>query len=165
MSRGPVTIFTDGSAWEGSGGVGVVLIGPRSVLRIAHYLRPVVGFQITNQVAELIAPVVALNRLTPDARVRLYSDSAYLINCFREGWWRNWQRKGWRKSGGREVAHRPLWETLLAFDALHEIEWTHMRGHGRGSEAPALVRWNAITDNLAHTARVERRSWERRTVR
>jgi ribonuclease HI len=165
--RGPVTIFADGSAWEGEGGVGVVLIGPRSVLRIAQYIQParVAPFEVTNQVAELLAATIGLRELRRPARVRLYSDSAYLINCFRQDGIENWRRKNWRKSGGGEVAHRYLWETLEGQAALHEVEWIHMRGHGRSSEAPALVRWNAITDNLAHTARVERRSWERRTER
>lgn len=169
-TRGPVTIFCDGSAWEGVGAVGVVLIGPRSVLRIAALVtsdragrEPLPG--VTNQQAELFAATIALARLSRPTRVRLYSDSAYLINCFRQDWISNWRRKNWRKSGGGEVAHRLYWETLEGLAALHEVEWIHMRGHGRGSEAPALVRWNAITDNLAHTARVERRSWERRTIR
>jgi ribonuclease HI len=163
---GPVAIFTDGSAWEGEGGVGVVVIGPRSVLRIAEYMPPDTALgPVTNQVAELMAAIVALRELNRPTRVGLYSDSAYLINCFRQMWIENWRRKGWRKSGGGEVAHRALWETLEALADVHDVEWTHMRGHGRGSEPGWMRRWNAITDNLAHTARVERRSWERRTTR
>lgn len=161
-----VTIFADGSAWDGRGGAGVVLIGRRSVVRLATYLpglppeRPV-----TNQTAELVAAILGLGKLRRPTSVRLVSDSAYLINCFREDWISNWRRKGWRKSGGGTVAHREFWETIEAMATAHEVEWTHMRGHGRGSEAPALVRWNAVADRLAHTARVEQRSWERRTRR
>lgn len=162
MNRAPVVIYTDGSAHAGAGGVGVVVIGRRSLLRIARYVPPP---GVTNQMTELMAAYLALGALKSPSRVRLISDSAYLINCFNDGWISNWRRKNWRKSGGGEVAHRALWETIEAQAVLHEVEWIHMRGHGRGEESRAMKKWNGVCDKLAHTARVEKRSWTVRTNR
>lgn len=156
-----VVAYTDGSAYQGAGGVGVVILGIEpGPVRIAGYLPPP---GITNQVAELTAAVVAFDFLRNMAEVpvsvTVVSDSAYLINCFVERWYDRWMRKAWVKNG-REVANRPLWETLIAQSALFEVGWIHMRGHGRGPhDTPRMRHWNGITDNLAHTARVERRSW------
>jgi ribonuclease HI len=160
-----ITAYADGSAHAGEGGAGIVLIGPRSVLRSGVYLAPHAVVPVTNQMAELLAAILVFDTLTRPSRVRLVSDSAYLINCFNEDWISNWRRKGWRKSGGGDVAHRVIWETLEAAAAVHEVEWVHMRGHERGDEPPHRVRWNAIADRLAHVARVERRTWTVRSPR
>lgn len=155
-----VVAYTDGSAWQGAGGVGVVVLGvePRAV-RIAGYLPPP---GVTNQVAELQAAVVAFhffrNMAEVPSAVTIVSDSAYLINCFLDRWYDRWIRKNWIKDG-KEVANRPLWETLIAQSALFEVDWRHMRGHGRGDESPTMRKWNRIADNLAHNARVQQRSW------
>lgn len=165
---GSVVAYTDGSAHAGEGGIGVVLIGRRSVLRVAQYLPPDPRGEkpITNQVAELLAAVRALHQIAlPGQTVKLISDSAYLINCFNDEWMINWRRKDWKGAGGKSVAHRPIWETLDALAAVHEVEWVHMRGHGRGDESPRMRHWNGVADALASEARRSKRSWVHRRRR
>lgn len=101
----------------------------------------------TNQTAELMAAIKALSRLSRKRRwsVLVRSDSAYLVNCFREGWIENWRRKGWRHKGG-ERPNRTLWETLEALVAFHDVEFEHVKGHSGDT-------YNERADRLAVAAR------------
>lgn len=156
MSRPDVHIWCDGSAWEGRGGCGVIVVGKRSKLIIAQPLRPVVGYPITNQIAELAAAVMGLKALTSfGVHVRIFSDSEYLINAFTKGWLEKWKERGWRNSAGEPTANKGWWENLDRLAALHTVEWQHMRGHGRGDAEvdPRWVEYNARVDRLASAAR------------
>jgi ribonuclease HI len=42
------------------------------------------------------------------------SDSTYVVNCFRDGWWKGWLARGWKNSQRQPVANRDLWEPLIA---------------------------------------------------
>ncbi len=78
--------------------------------------REMSGFEAhtTNNRMELTAAIEGLSALKEPCRVRLYSDSSYLINGFQKGWVWNWQRRDWiksdkkpvRKSGSLEAADR-----------------------------------------------------------
>lgn len=85
--------------------------------------------ETTNQRMELTAAVAGLGALKEPCRVLLYSDSAYLINAFRQRWLDNWQRNGWKNSKKEPVVNQDLWKELLRLTALHEVEWHKVRGH------------------------------------
>ena len=91
--RPEVVIYTDG-ACSGNPGPG----GWGATLEIEGFEREIFGGEreTTNQRMELRAAIEALEALGPSCRVRLHSDSAYLINCFRQRWYANWQRNGWK---------------------------------------------------------------------
>jgi ribonuclease HI len=78
---------------------------------------------------ELRAAIEGLAALKGRTRVRLYSDSAYLVNAFTQGWITNWQRNGWRTSSKKPVENRDLWEALIAAAAQHQVEWIKVKGH------------------------------------
>ena len=59
----------------------------------------------------------------------MYSDSAYLINAFKEGWIYNWQRNGWKTAGKQDVKNRELWEKIYNFTKIQKIEWIKVKGH------------------------------------
>ena len=42
--------------------------------------------QTTNQRMELTAVIEGLAAISGRRRVRVHSDSAYIVNCFRDGW-------------------------------------------------------------------------------
>lgn len=65
----------------------------------------------TNQRMEVTAVVAALGAL--DGPVEVVSDSTYVVNCFRQGWWVNWEARGWRNSKGQPVANQDLWKPLV----------------------------------------------------
>ena len=62
-------------------------------------------------------------------RVHVHSDSAYVVNCFRDRWWERWERTGWIGASKQPVANRDLWERLLAETRRHDVHWHKVRGH------------------------------------
>lgn len=137
--RPEVIIYTDG-ACSGNPGPG----GWAAVLRYGDHIKEIAGGeeQTTNQRMELQAAIEALSALKRPCRVRLYSDSAYLINAFRERWFDRWLQNGWRNAKGDPVENRELWERLLALARVHTVEWIKVQGHA-GDE------WNERCDKLA----------------
>ena len=83
----------------------------------------------TNQRMELTAAIEGLAAIPGSRRVRLHSDSAYVVNCFRDGWWKRWERDGWLGRGRQAVANRDLWERLLVETRRHDVVWVKVRGH------------------------------------
>jgi ribonuclease HI len=138
-------MYADGSSWDGFGGVGCVLLWKDRILEVKV---PFNGPGCTNQKMEIFAVIVGLMRIKADRprRVIVRSDSAYVVNCFRQGWIENWRRKNWHKSGGGLVANREYWETLELWVALHDVEFEHVRGH-------AGDYYNERADELAGWAR------------
>ncbi len=99
----------------------------------------------TNQRMELRAAVEALSRLKPGSTVELYSDSAYLVNAFLQGWLAKWQRNGWQTVKKKEVENRELWEKLAYYNSLHRIYWKKVKGHSNNP-------YNDRCDELARKA-------------
>ena len=83
----------------------------------------------TNQRMELTGAVEGLAAIAGRRRVHLSSDSAYVVNCFRDRWWEGWQRNGWLNAGKQPVANRDLWERLIAETQRHEVIWHKVKGH------------------------------------
>src|SRR6266545_3639003 len=79
--------------------------------------------------------------------LRIVSDSKYVVDCFRQRWHEQWERKGWKTSAGKPVANQDPWQLLLA--AYHardgRIEFESVKGH---SDDPT----NDIVDRLATQA-------------
>lgn len=121
-----VIIYTDGacSGNPGKGGWGAILIcnGVKKEISGAVEIT-------TNNKMELTAPIEALSLLKRPCNVKLYSDSAYLINAFEEGWIYNWQKNGWQTSTKKDVKNRDLWEKIYEFTKVHKIEWIKVKGH------------------------------------
>jgi ribonuclease HI len=107
----------------------------------------------TNQRMELRAVLEALGAFPGPGRVRILSDSTYVVNCFRHRWWVAWRAKGWRNARGQPVANQDLWRPLvdLVIDERGgqiEIEW--VKGHGTSIG-------NLLADRLAtEAARLQR---------
>jgi ribonuclease HI len=78
---------------------------------------------------ELTAPIEALAAIPGRRRVHLHTDSAYVMNCFRDRWWESWERNGWRNAAKQPVANRDLWERLIAQTRRHEVIWHKVKGH------------------------------------
>ncbi len=104
----------------------------------------------TNQRMELTAVVEALRNL--DGPVLVVSDSAYVVNCFRDGWWEGWLRRNWTNSKKAPIANRDLWEPLLELyqRRRNDISFRWVKGHA-GNE------WNDVADRLAVRAAYSQR--------
>ena len=83
----------------------------------------------TNQRMELTAALKGLSALDGGRGVDLYSDSAYLVNCFRERWYVRWQNNGWLNAQKKPVENRDLWEGLIALAERHDVTWHKVAGH------------------------------------
>ena len=135
-----VTIYTDGacSGNPGAGGWGAILEyrGTEKELSGGEA-------ETTNNRMELSAVIFALAALKEPCKVDLYSDSAYTVNAFNEGWLNSWQKKGWRGADNKEVKNRDLWEKLLALTAKHDVTFHKVKGHSdnkKNNRCDALAR-------------------------
>ena len=121
-----VTIYTDG-ACSGNPGVG----GWGAILFYKDQMREISGFEenTTNNKMELTAAIKALERLKEPCEVELYSDSAYLVNAFLEGWLTKWQMNGFKSSNKKPVQNVDLWQKLIELNNTHKITWIKVKGH------------------------------------
>ena len=82
----------------------------------------------TNQRMEIQAALEAVTAL--DGPVVVVSDSTYVVNCFRDEWWRGWLARGWTTSAKKPVANRDLWEPLVtAVRKRDDIRFRWVKGH------------------------------------
>lgn len=121
-----VIIYTDGacSGNPGPGGWGAILMYKDKKLELSGY-----EAHTTNNRMELLAPIQALSRLKEPCAVKVYSDSAYLVNAFNQRWLVNWQKRNWVKSDKKPVENQDLWKRLLEFAGIHSIRWIKVKGH------------------------------------
>src|SRR5690606_16900462 len=105
-----VIIYTDGacSGNPGPGGWGAILISKGMEKEISGGAPAT-----TNNRMEMTAIIEAFRALKRPCRVRLHSDSALIINAFKQGWIHNWQQRGWRKADGKPVENLDLWQQML----------------------------------------------------
>jgi ribonuclease HI len=82
----------------------------------------------TNQRMEIQAALAAVAALAGPLVV--VSDSTYVVNCFRDGWWRGWIAREWVTSAKKPVVNRDLWEPLVAaVRERGEITFRWVKGH------------------------------------
>ncbi len=72
----------------------------------------------TNNRMELMAFLSALENSdtieTGNTKVTIYTDSAYIANCFAQGWYSKWMSNGWRTSDKQDVKNQDLWRRIVA---------------------------------------------------
>ena len=126
QQRKEVTIYTDGAAEPnpGPGGYGVVLISGERRKELQG------GFACTtNNRMEILAAIKGLEALKTPCKVRLHSDSQYLVSAMTEGWARRWQANGWKRNRHEKAVNPDLWERLLQLCKTHEVEFIWVKGH------------------------------------
>jgi ribonuclease HI len=99
----------------------------------------------TNQRMEIQAALEAVRALPGPLTV--VSDSTYVVNCFRDGWWRGWLERGWTTSARKPVANRDLWEPLVALvNERGDVTFRWVKGHS-GDEMNDLVDRLAVEES------------------
>lgn len=121
-----ITIYTDGacSGNPGPGGWGAVLIYKNVKKEISGGCK-----NTTNNIMEITAVLEALKLLKHPCIVNIYSDSAYVVNCFNQGWIYNWMKKGWKTSGNEPVKNKELWQELYNLTKIHKVTFNKVKGH------------------------------------
>ena len=126
-----VTIYTDGacSGNPGPGGWGAILMyGP--------HRKELSGGEAhtTNNRMELTGVIMALSALKYPCKVRLTTDSKYVVDGVTKGWAKSWRKKGWKKSDGKPALNPDLWGQLLDLLDVHDVEFSWIKGHAGHEE-------------------------------
>ena len=137
-----VEIYTDGacSGNPGKGGYGVVLLyqGKRKELSD--------GFsKTTNNRMEILAVIKGLEALKEPCKVRLYSDSKYVVDAMEKGWVNKWRQNGWKRNKTEMASNVDLWIRLLTLLETHQVQFVWVKGHAANIE-------NERCDTLARQA-------------
>ena len=121
-----VILYTDGacSGNPGAGGWGAILL-------FNGHERELSGgeAQTTNNRMELMAVIKGLEALKYPCQVEIYSDSAYTVNAFVNGWIVSWAKNGWKKADNKPVLNIDLWQKLLELTKVHEVTFKKVKGH------------------------------------
>lgn len=137
-----VTIYTDGacSGNPGPGGWGAILMYNGNKKELSGGNK-----DTTNNIMEITAVLEALKALKFPCEVDLYSDSAYVVNSFNQGWIYNWLKKGWKTASGEPVKNKELWEELYNLTQTHKVTFHKVKGHADNE-------FNNRCDELARNA-------------
>lgn len=147
-----VKIYTDGGcsgnqSEENIGGWG-------AILEYGEHRKELYGGELntTNNRMEMTALLSALRALKKDGlAVEVFSDSSYLMDCFRKRWYEAWKKNGWKNAQKKPVENRDLWEALLEQTARQaSIDFYRVKGHvnlnSKATDFNALykkfVEWN-----------------------
>lgn len=122
MTEDLVTMYTDGAARgnPGPGGYGTVLLykGHRKELSAGYRLT-------TNNRMELLAVIAGMEALKrQNLKVRVYSDSKYVVDAVSKGWIWNWETKRFRNKKNPD-----LWMRYIQLHRKYNIEFTWVKGH------------------------------------
>jgi ribonuclease HI len=93
---------------------------------------------------ELMAVIQALEGLNRECKVKLTSDSQYVLKGITE-WMENWKKRGWKTAARKPVKNVDLWQRLDKAREVHDIEWHWVKGPSGHIE-------NEIADELANQA-------------
>ena len=143
-SSDTIIIYTDGACTgnPGKGGYGAVIIdGDRRTELSAGYKLT------TNNRMEMMGAIAALESLKSNSKVKLHTDSKYIVDAVNKGWAKKWQSKGWRRNA-KEMAKNPdLWQEILDLCKIHDIEFTWVKGH---AGIPENERCDRLAVEAAH---------------
>ncbi len=137
-----ITIYTDGacSGNPGPGGWGAILMYKENKKEISGN-----SPDTTNNIMEMTAVIEALKLLKYPCIVKLYSDSAYVVNAFEKGWIYNWRKNNWKTADKQPVKNQKLWEELYSLTQIHKVNFLKVKGHSNNE-------YNNRCDELARNA-------------
>lgn len=120
-----VEIFTDG-ACSGNPGPG----GWGTLLRSKGVEKELSGGEkdTTNNRMEMMAVIVGLESLTQPCRVKITTDSQYVMKGMME-WLPGWKKRNWKTAGNKPVKNVDLWQRMEKAASQHKLEWEWVRGH------------------------------------
>ena len=121
-----VIIYTDGacSGNPGPGGWGSILMYKENKKEISGGSK-----DTTNNIMELTAIIEGLKMLKFPCEVEVYSDSAYVVNAFNQGWIYNWIKNNWMTSAKEPVKNKEIWKELYDLTKKHKVKFIKVKGH------------------------------------
>ena len=137
-----VVIYTDGacSGNPGPGGWGVILMYQEHEKELSGGCK-----DTTNNIMEITAVLQGLKALKKPCKVKVYSDSAYVVNAFNQKWIYGWLKNGWKNASKEPVKNKELWQELYELTKRHEVTFIKVKGHADNE-------YNNRCDQLARNA-------------
>lgn len=117
-----IELYTDGAAKgnPGPGGYGAILKYGSKEKELSEGFR-----NTTNNRMELLAVIVGLEAIKkPGWKVKVISDSKYVVDSVSKGWLKNWVIKDFKGKKNRD-----LWERYIKAAAAHEVQFQWVKGH------------------------------------
>ena len=132
-------IYTDGacSGNPGKGGWAAVIID------INSKLTKISGGQdnTTNNRMEILAPIMALQKIKKKADIIIFTDSKYVKIGITE-WIKKWKLNNWKNAKKKPVKNKDLWVRLDNICNKHNVKWQWVKAH-------AGNKFNELADELA----------------
>ena len=106
----------------------------------------------TNNRMELYSCYKGLDKLLTEItlgeedKVEVYTDSAYLHNCYSQKWYLSWLKNNWLNSKKQPVANKNLWQLIIPFFENEKVDFFKVKGHNNNY-------WNEYVDSLAVAAK------------
>lgn len=127
-----IKIYTDGAcsqvghSGKGPGGWASIIIFPDRTETELYGGDP----ETTNNRMEMMSIIDALEFIkeNQESSVEVYSDSAYIVNCFKDKWYVNWRKNGWKAQSG-PVKNQDLWIQLLDLVEETNAQLIKVKGH------------------------------------
>ena len=154
-----IDVYTDGSTKDNGtddavGGWAYLIMAPGAagnfIIERAEQV-----FGTTNNRMELVAIIKALEKIKSSpllhifdySKINIFTDSAYVYNCYIQKWYMNWQKNGWKNAKKEPVKNKELWEQLIPYFEDNHFSFYKVKGHS-GNE------YNEIVDSLAQNAAI-----------
>ena len=122
-----IEIYTDGSSRgnPGPGGYGIVMIYKDKRKELFQ------GYKLTtNNRMELLAVIRALEEVkTNKYKIKIYSDSKYVVESVEKGWIWNWQKKSFKNKQNVD-----LWKMFIPLYKKYNVKLIWVKGHDGNTE-------------------------------
>lgn len=103
-----------------------------AILEFAGHTKELHGSEMntTNNRMEMTALLEAFRAVKKEGQtIHVFSDSGYLMDCFRKKWYVNWQKNGWKTAARKDVENQDLWKELIPYLSRHDISFYRVKGH------------------------------------
>ena len=122
-----IEIYTDGSSRgnPGPGGYGIVMIYKDKRKELFQ------GYKLTtNNRMELLAVIRALEEVkTNKYKIKIYSDSKYVVESVEKGWIWNWEKKSFKNKQNVD-----LWKMFIPLYKKYDVKLIWVKGHDGNTE-------------------------------
>ena len=138
-----IYLYTDGACSGNQHETNVGGYG--AVLQYGQHLKEIYGGDIntTNNIMELLGVIEAMKLITDtDINIEVYSDSAYVVECFKKKWYVNWEKNGWKTSKKTPVENKELWVQLIKLvRSFNEVTFFKVKGHLDVNKTAEVNKW------------------------
>lgn len=141
-----VTLYTDGSCSgnPGPGGWSFIVPQGKSITIFSGH-----EDNTTNNRMELMALLQSMLWIIDNVKNQdaiIYTDSAYISNCFAQNWYIKWESNNWISANKTPVKNKDLWEQIITYYKKLNQSFTltveKVKGH-------ANDKYNQIADRYA----------------